>query len=192
MNDDELTGIFDDLTPDDFIRTTTARIETHLPGSPNQGAEAFAKFVQHNVDTVRSSSIHANGNDINPVAVLANASTQWIFAPLPEENMGQYIQRLHDEAVNLNATWVFISRQTMVAATDEDVDTTDPESIQAALDRGLMKKGVIFFAQRHEGDEWEHRHGMMHLEDGGLGPAVFGDPNQTVSYFARILSGMDA
>lgn len=194
MTDDELTGIFDDLTPEDFVRQTTAKIETHLPGDPNQGAEAFAKFVEHNIEVVRSSALAAGGNDINPVAVLANASTQWIFSPVEEENMGQYIQRLHDEAMALGATWVFISRQTMVAATPavNPPDTNDEGAIQRAMKEGMLQKGVIFFAQRHEGDEWEHRHGMMQSEGTGLGPAVYGDDSQPVTFFARILKGMDA
>lgn len=193
MTDDELTGIFDEITPEDFVRKTSAKIETHLPGSPNQGPEAFAKFVEHNIEVVRSSALHAGNNDINPVAVLANASNQWIFSPTPEENMGQYIQRLHDEAVQLDATWVFISRQTMVAAGPaiDPPDTNDQAAVQQALKDGILKKGVIFFAQRHEGDEWEHRHGMMQGEGTGLGPAVYGDESQPVNYFARILKGMD-
>lgn len=193
MNDDELTGIFDDLTPEDFVRQTTAKIETHLPGNPNEGPEAFAKFVEHNIEVVRSSSLAAGGNDINPVAVLANASTQWIFSPTEDENMGQYIQRLHDEAMKLGATWVFISRQTMVAATPSinPPDTNDEGAIQQAMKEGMLHKGVIFFAHRHEGDEWEQRHGMMQYETQGLGPAVYGDESQPVTFFARILKGMD-
>jgi hypothetical protein len=194
-DDDEFTGIFDELTPEDFVRETSARITTHLPGSPNCGPEEFAKFVEHNIGVVRASSLASGGKDINPVAVLANASTQWIFAPTEEENMGEYIARLNHEAEQLAATWVFISRQTMVSARpgSEDMpDTSDEETIKEALAEGRLQSGVIFYAQRHEGDEWEHRHGMMYVEGDGLGPAVYGDPNQQVRYFARILEGMDA
>lgn len=195
MNEhDEFTGIFDDLTPEDFVRETTAKITTHLPGSPHVGPEEFATFVEHNIGVVRSSSLASGGRDINPVAVLSTPSTQWIFAPTEDENMGDYIARLNHEAHQLGATWVFISRQTLVSAkpgSDNMPDTSDEEAVQRALEEGQLQSGVVFYAQRHEGDEWEHCHGMMYIEDGGLGPAVYGDPAQRVRYFARILEGMD-
>lgn len=194
MTDDELTGIFDDLEPDDFNVKTTARIETHLPDAPHRGASAFKQFVEHNIEVVRSSSLAAGGGDINPVAILSSASTQWMFSPVEGETMGDYVQRLHQEAAALGATWVFISRQTMVGSAmidDEDVpDAADPVAVEEALKRGTMSKGVVFFAQRHEGDEWEHSHGMMLLADGGLGPAIYGSQEQKMDFFAQILEGL--
>lgn len=189
---DEFTGIFDDLNPADFAVQTTARVETYLPGSPNVGDDAFIKFVDHNIEVLRTSALAASGNDINPVATLASASTQWIFAPEPDENMGDYVARLHDEAKRLGANWCFISRFTQVAASpagtfdpSEGIDNNDRgELMQAA---GQLERGVVFYAAKIEDGEHKRRHGIMLVEGSGLTPPVFGNPEQPFEIFDAIL-----
>lgn len=191
FNDDELSGIFNDLSPDDFAVQTTARVETYLSGSPNVGDAAFIKFVDHNIEVLRTSALAAGGNEINPVAVLASASTQWIFSPEPDESMGEYIERLHGEAERLGATWCFISRFTMVAATSggvfQDEDIADDKRGVKMMEEGNLTRGVVFYAARVEDGDHQRRHGVMFIEDRGLTPPVYGDPDQPFAIFDEIL-----
>ena len=177
FHDDELTGIFDNLTPEDF--------------TPFRGRIAFDKFVAENIETTRTSWLAADGH-INPIAVLATPAERWTFAPTDDETLGEYVERLRGEAKRLGASWLFISRKTLVGTYlvdgDSVPDASDPEAIQKAIESGLMVEGVFYFAERVEGAERDSRHGLMRPEGERLGEVVEGNPNhQSASFFSRIL-----
>lgn len=188
---DELTGIFDNLDPDDFNDPIT--VKATRGERDNYGAEAFDQFIDRKIETVRESYLASEGQ-INPVATLASRTSEWMFTPTDEETLGQYVERLRSEAKRLGATWLFISRKTLVGSSQQDedsvVDTSDPEQLQAGIEAGLVSEGVFFFAERIEDGVRDHRHGIMKAENSDtLGELVMGNPVQTVSFFATILGG---
>lgn len=175
--DDELAGIFDDLSPEDF--------------SPNRGRVAFDKFVDRHVQIVRMAYLASEGN-INPVAILATDTEEHEFTPTQEETLGEYVARLHDEAEGVGAKWLFISRKTLVGSlsipASEMFDLSDPEQVQAAIEKGLMSEGVFYYAERTEGAERQRRHGMMRADGNRLAMQVEGDSeHQSVDFFSSIL-----
>jgi hypothetical protein len=177
--DDDLTGIFDDLSPEDFAL------------EPKRGIIAFDKFVKENIQSIRMAYLASEGQ-INPVAVFADPMNEWVFVPNDDENMGEYVERLREAAKTLKATWFFISRKTMVGSyltTNEDVsDLADPEVIARLEAEGQMTEGVLYYAERLEDGQREHRHGFMRAEDGRLTQVVEGNPIQTIELFSNILS----
>lgn len=183
--EDELTGIFDNMEPWDFLETASAEMVS-ASAEPNQGAERFNKFVDLNIEVVRTGWLAADGQ-INPVAVLAGPHAQWTFVPTDDETMGDYMERLRKEASQLGATWLFISRRTMVGTLPGDHDTGDQNAVREALETGRVRLGVFYYAERREGDEVQVRHGMMQAMGNHLGAPIEGPTEQTTSFFAGIL-----
>lgn len=178
---DDLTGIFDDLTPEDFLPEL------------KRGILAFDAFVQDNIKSIRMAYLASDGQ-INPVAIFADPTNEWVFVPNDDENMGQYISRLREAAHTLKATWFFISRKTMVGSyvvevSDEDqiADVADPSAVKRAADAGLMSEGVLYYAERLEDGVRDVRHGYMRVENDRLGTVAEGNPLQRMELFSNIL-----
>lgn len=173
---DELTGIFDNITPDDF--------------TPYKGASSFDKFVRENIQTTKISWLAAEGN-INPVAVMSNASECETFAPTDDETLGEYIARLRKAAKAMGATWFYFSRKTLVGsyrtANEGDIpDIADPAHTLAHEDR--LIEGVFYYAERHENGAREVRHGIMQPEGERLGDMIEGDARyQKIDLLDRML-----
>lgn len=175
---DELTGIFDDLKPEDFAPR-------------KQGIVAFDAFVKENIRSLRVAYAAADG-EINPIAIFASPDNEWTFSPTEDENMGQYIQRLREAAKTLKATWFFISKKTLVGALTATNDGTIPEITNtgwAEQHRQLLTEGVVYYAERLEDGVKDCRHGIIYAEDGALTQVVEGNPNaQSMGLFSNILS----
>jgi len=178
--DDELSGIFDNLKPEDF--------------TPNQGRAAFDQFTNNLIETTRHAYIASMGQ-INPIAVLANASEKRTVTPTQTETLGEYVERLGVEARAMGATWFFLSRKTLIGnylakAGDDLPDVTDPATVAKAMADGILTEGVFFYAECHEGSERYIRHGQMAAEGpSALGEVIEGNPlaQQGVSFFANVL-----
>lgn len=179
FDDDEFSGIFDNLNPNDFsgVASTPVRYE------------AFEDFVDHNVRSVRVAFLAVDGNQLNPIAILQTEDTEWMYAPEDDETMGEYLERLRGEARRLNAIRFFISRTTKVGVlpADVDVDAADPVTAQDMLAKDKLTDGVLFFAMERAGNTIATTHGIMVAYANRLGEAQRGDDDQTVALFARIL-----
>lgn len=181
-NDDELTGIFDDLTPEDFAL------------EEKRGIVAFDRFVKENIAAIRMAYLASEGQ-VNPVAVLASPENEWTFVPTDDENLGEYIERLREAAKTLKATWFFISRKTKVGSYAADAsngipDIADREVVKAARDQGILSEGIFYYAERYEDGVRDCRHGMMRADaDDRLSDPIEGNPHvQGVGIFSNILS----
>lgn len=179
---DELTGIFDHLRPEDFTQGF----------GPNHGSEAFHKFVDANIITVRTGYAASDGH-LNPFANLADSTSQVTITPTDDETLGEYVERCRSEAIRLGAKWVFIARKTLVGnydakSTDDIPDTSDPEALAKAIEEGLLVEGMFYYAERRELNEAESRHGIMKAQGNNLGECVEGSSAaQTVEFFKGIL-----
>lgn len=158
MNDD-LDGIFDDLRPEDFESNTTAFAEL---SRTNKGLEAFNTFVDEQLRAVQMMYAASRG-DLYPVALLANTEIQRMYLADDNETVQNYLDRLHEEAVAMNAIWFFFSRASAVSSElvsrDEmtDATMTDPDEIKKQT--GLAP-GMFWYAERCE-DEHTKRMGIF-------------------------------
>lgn len=189
-NNDDLTDIFEHLTPEDFVTETTSMEDL---ARANEGAEAFGAFVDEQLRMLRTAYIAAEGQ-LNPIAIIASPTVQRIFAAEDDESLGQYVARVAREAKRIGAIWTFISKKTLVASHETEYDgspqpdVNDPEEVQAAVATGAMVLGVMWYAERREGNEHQHRIGIMLDEHGRrLGKSVEGSDVQGVPLFAQIL-----
>lgn len=179
---DELTGIFDNLKPEDFS----------VGDGPNLGHAAFDKFVGDNLRTVRTGFLASDGH-LNPIAVLSDSQTQVVLVPEGAETLGDWLERLRSEAQKLGATWFFLCRKTMVghyqsSGSEPVPDATDPNAVAEAMSKGLMSEGLFFYAERMENGDRESRHGLMEIQDGRLGEVREGDPaTQSVEFWQTVL-----
>lgn len=182
-NNDDLTGIFDDLTPNDF---STVR---------NEGSMAFHRFVQENVKSVKIAFMAVDGNPINPLATFANPENEWVFSPNDDENLGQYVDRLRKVAKEIGATWFFISRMTQVATYSVDIndvpkDINGPEALAKASEHGAaVVPGILYYAERLENGVREVQHGIMKINENRLEDPIVGNGlAQSIGLFENILS----
>lgn len=188
---DEIEGCFAEATVADFLRESSAREEV---SGHFAGAAAFQSFVDDQIRAVRTAWI-ASETYMQPLVVLASHDLERIFITDDDETLGQFVQRMSREAKAMQATWTFLAKRTMVAElgpmreTEHDIDVDDPEAWQQALAEGLMRLGVLWFAERREAGEHTRRHGQMVDEVGTLGPLVEGARNQTIPLFEQILAG---
>lgn len=192
MSDDKLTDIFKDITPEMFaIETSTTHEEHgHFVGLP-----AFNAFVDENIRAVRM-TFGAGGNDqFHPVAVLVAPGIRRHFAVEPDENLGMFLERLKREAVLLGAQWLFLAKKNVFAVWHEDLDDEDdradaasPDAATRAVRAGAEQQvGILWYAERREGDETHHRHGAIEINDGKLGSLTEGDDKQAFGVFSLIL-----
>jgi len=182
MDNDEFSGIFDELEPDDFAGLFSTDVQT-----PNVGEDAFAEFVERHIESTRFAFLAADG-EINPIAVLANATTCWLHTPEDHESLGDYLTRLAKEARRVEATWFFFVRKTKVGLGDDTTENMfDPKMLKKAKKNGQMVDGVFYYASRHEGVDQENRRGIMRAHGNRLGELVEGAPEQEVPVFDEIL-----
>lgn len=188
-DDDEFNGIFNDATVADFIRPTSARSEI---ARTNQGAEAFNQFVEEQLRAVRTAWIAAE-TYMQPLAIVANRDSQRIFIPDDDETLRQFVHRMRREAQAMGAIWTFVAKRTMVACLGaptsllKDFDVSDPTVWGEAEAAGLLRLGVLWYAERREGQQQQKRHGQMQDEGGTLGQLIEGASNQDVPLFNEIL-----
>ena len=118
---DTLTGIFDSLTPADFVVETTAIAS--MDGC-YAGAEILDGFVEHQLNAVRLAFSMADGWLVS-TAVLAGREGLRTFVADDDETLVDFAARLRREAVRMRAHWCFTATQTLMgpAAGSEEGDT---------------------------------------------------------------------
>lgn len=177
--DDEFAGIFDDLNPNDFGGVTSAPARK----------ETFQEFLEANLRAVRISYLAVDGNQLNPIAILQAEDTEWTYAPEDDESLGEYVDRLREEAKRLNAVRLFISRTTKVGVlpTGDLPDAGDLNTATEMMENGELSDGAAFFGMERVGDVWERVHGIMVAFANRLGEAQYAPDDQSMDLFARIL-----
>lgn len=180
---DELTGIFDSLTPGDFDRLTSNVHEWRLRKRHQQ--RTFKQWVNDNLLHVHT-AFDSNDGDMNPFAVLENEDWGRLFVPDDDESLGDFIDRLHMEAVGLGAQRFFIAKQTLVDVAvpgggNEEVGDMTPEQQEHA------KLGVLYYGQVRTRVENEHRSGVIFATTNTLGEHVEAPPTQRIPLFDQVL-----
>lgn len=186
---DELDGIFDNLTPEDFLVSfnTTAFQEI---ARVNTGLNAFNDFVEEQLRTLQATYAMTEGA-MNPIAILANQHTQRLYLPSEEETVQNYLDRLTEEARAMDACWFFIARRTEVGAhiiePDESHDVADMDVTKKAQESGALSPGVFWYAERRE-DEHQRRMGIFFDNNGVLErPVEVPDNPQPIAILEQVL-----
>ncbi|GAA1934710.1 hypothetical protein [Nocardioides marmoribigeumensis] len=119
---DELTGIFDALTPADFVRESTAIAA--MDGC-YAGSAILDGFVEHQLNAVRLAFAMSDGW-LFTTAVLAGRQGLRTFVADDDETLDGFVSRVRDEAARMRAHWCFMATQTLIgprAGAGEDDDT---------------------------------------------------------------------
>lgn len=198
-DNDDLTGIFDHLTWEDFaqgidfIAGKTDSFSQPAPPPENAvGSEAFNRFVEASITMYTDAYLAAAGN-LDPIAILVSPEGRWTYLPTDEENVQEWLDRISAEAKLRRATWFFVARKTLVGsyAADEDSeipDVTNMAAIEDAIKAGYVQEGVFFFGKRVEGGDIEAKHGILKDIQGQLTGRIDGNPaHQTVELFNNVL-----
>jgi len=181
---DDITGIFDHLTPEDFFDPDTSAQKI-----PLENGCTFDSFVHEQLTMLRYAFAACDGN-INPMTVLANSEYAIVYQANDEENLGQYIDRMNTEARRIGARWAFFYKRTLVArqAPGNNINVGDATLMEEALKAGATQEAVYWYAARTDGDEPAMRHGYAAIDDAKLGDVSEG-PAQPNDLLNRILGG---
>jgi hypothetical protein len=196
-SNDDLTGIFDHLTWQDFAEGLEPIKDSFTqPAPPPEnavGSEAFGRFVEASISMYTDAYLAAAGN-LDPIAILVSPEGRWTYLPTAEENVQEWLDRISAEAKKRKATWFFVARKTLVgnyqASTEDEIPdaTQDEAKIEWAIKQGYIAEGVFFFAKRIEGEDIESKHGILKDRGGQLTGRVDGsNEHQTVNLFDAVL-----
>lgn len=178
----EFNGIFDDLDPSHFLGQAT--LDSYVE---NVGAEKFDVFWMNMIDATRLAFLASDGDEINHIAVLANAEKAVAFVGDDEEDMGQYMDRLTGEADRLKATWFFMCHFTQVGTAALGEDEPDDVSLVDGKD---LSRGAFLYGRRKEGDEDQIQMGIAMVYGNRLGELTSGAAPQPAKHFAQVLDGV--
>jgi hypothetical protein len=162
---DELTGIFDDLSPEDFVLESTAIAS--MQGC-YAGPDVLDGFLEHQLNAVRLAFSMADGW-LYTTAVLAGREGLRTFVADDDETLRDFVSRVRGEAARMRAHWCFMATQTLIGPRSEDGDTgqeavvwqlTSTEAATAGSHGGFMT-----IVGNRLGESYETQ-----LADPGVGP----------------------
>lgn len=179
--EDTISGIFDNLSPEDF-RTT----EVH------QGAVTHTDFDEFLAAQIHSTHIAFAASDGTPtsVAFLDNGIMVRMFVPTDEEDMGEFLARIKSEGRLIHATRFFIYRTTLVASQElaDDgsyIDGNDAEAQEKAVKLGIENPGLIWYGA--DSRSGQRSLGTFVADGMSLVRPVKGHPAQPYELFDRVL-----
>lgn len=179
MNDDDITGIFDHLTPDDFIITDLSGAKIPLPDGCS-----FDEFVDIQITLLKYAFAACDG-EINPLTILAVGDQSIVYQAADDESLGQYITRMAGEARRLKARWVFFYKKTLVAKAVGDATVGDDSLMQQAMKQGDAWEAMYWYAAQND-DTPPMRHGYVSIDNQRLGKAIEA-PTQENELLGQIL-----
>lgn len=173
MDEDDITQVFADITPEDFHRDTSALDRlTYDPGQAHftSGINNFNGFVDAHVRRSKEASHKPSG--FHAFSTLHNPTEQRHYHPDDDETAQQYASRLAREASEMQATWFYTAmlapgRAYMEGETPPEVDADNPDELAAALESGLLHLSICWFAQSNEQDPPFRRSGIIVLDEEG-------------------------
>lgn len=173
-------GFFDHLSPDDFVRESSARQVAVLDDIP------FDDFVERSLESLRFAYYAADGNP-NPVAILVGPDGRRIFSPDDDETLGQYLDRLGREARKHKSTRLFTAWLTEGGTYEgEDQHDIGSQDGLALVGEENMKIVLYWYAQNKRKPK-QIRHGLITIEAGDLGDCVEADGDHAAPVYRQIL-----
>lgn len=188
MNNNEFDFNFDFLTPEHF----TTAVESSGTAVPYDATRPFDVWVDDHVAAVRRTFAATGWAQMR--AYLVADGTQWQFAAIPPETLDEFRDRVHYEAMRLEARRLFVNRRTqggVVYMPAEDLlDPTGPEALRRVVDAGEARDIMFYFAQHRLSrvpNRVQYRHGLMNVVDGVLEEPIEGAADAGGGYYAKIL-----
>ncbi len=175
---DKIERLFENVTVDDFLPSTTA-VEVKTLPKPTLGPDVFAEFV----DTSRQAALaeweRRSDGHADPIAMLQSARERRIFLAEDHETNQDFWDRLHREAVQMEASWLSM---VMVSAAGALEDTQrqafnykDDAGIDRAVEQGLMREALVSWVHDRVRGKQIATYWMID-DDGTLMPPLESDP----------------
>ena len=170
-DDDEIAQAFEGISVEDFLRETSAMDRTTYGPEHAHftvGRNNFNGFVDAQV---RRCHERAHRGGFHAFSTLHNKVEQRHYHPDDDETAAHYAQRLTREAQEMDASWFFTAMLAPGRAFNpdeeepEEIDPDDPVALQAALDAGLVRMSICWFAQSNDDRQPFCRSGIIILDD---------------------------
>lgn len=177
MNDDDITGFFASITPEDFIAGVGAEMISAETGGladtaffhrPIPARGTFTAFVSEHMDVLRIAFASCDG-EIFPIAAVAAGNQVHYFKAEDEESLRQFTARVHRFASMADARWLFIFKKI----------TTQVQ--------GSQMTGVYWMAGERTGKDVAYRHGYFDVAGQVLGQCNEAHDGSRPTGFTQIL-----
>jgi hypothetical protein len=122
---DQLSGIFDGLTPADFGVESTAIAS--MSGC-YCGPDVLDGFVEHQLNAVRL-AFAMSGGWLFTTAVLAGREGLRTFVADDDETLDDFVTRVRHEAARMRAHWCFMATQTLIGPGSAEDGETGQEAV---------------------------------------------------------------
>ena len=150
---DELTGIFDDLSPEDFVLESTAIAS--MAGC-YAGPDVLDGFLEHQLNAIRLAFSMSEGWLVT-TAVLAGLEGLRTFVADDDETLLDFVARVRDEAARMRAHWCFMATQTLIG----------PRALPTSPEEG--QEAVVWQLTSTEAETEGAMGGFMPIEGNRLG-----------------------
>lgn len=179
MNDDDITGFFASITPEDFIADVVAETMSAETGGlvgaaffhrpiPTRGT--FDAFVSEHMDVLRIAFASCDG-EVFPIAAVAAGNQVHYFKAEDEESLRRFTGRVHRFASIADARWLFIFKKI----------TTEVQ--------GSQMTGVYWMAGERIAKDVAYRHGYFDIVGQVLGQCYEAHDGSRPTGFTQILEG---
>lgn len=195
---DDIEAIFASITPEDFIRSTSALWTQRYADLPDAhrniigvtGQDNFNHFVGAMLAVCRDAAARSVG--FHTFAVIHNIEMQRRFVPDADETLSDFAARLTRESQSVGATWLFtavLSQGRVCEDTPAPIDTSDLTEIERALADGRLSRGICWTAALREVDSSHDRGGIMWVDDctGEITGEVEGELDTSTNLFQHVL-----
>jgi hypothetical protein len=198
LEPDDLTNVFNHLTPEDFVRDTSASGTQSHPEALrnlglNQGPIGYNLFVDLWLTECRRRA--GTEDDFAPFAVLANADIERYFEGEDDEVPADFAGRLHREAKQMNAARMFVAMVAPARAVYKDDEPPQPisgediDAIQQALMTGDLDLCICWTSSLVADGTRIDRAGIMYLDDDGqIGQEIEAPVNPDTDPFKGVLT----
>lgn len=177
---DELDGIFDGLTIEDFMRSPRGDLTLR-----HSQPETFEEFCHRHTNMLQMIFTASEG-EFSGMAILAQLGAkptlERLFLPQEEESVGNFVNRLTAEVKEMGANTLFYVMCTQVKVqylTPDEVSESD-----LAVDRMDNGEEALMWYCEYDGTR---RIGAMFIDDHGAGITRTVETSQHASILERIL-----
>jgi hypothetical protein len=194
MNDDEISRMFAEATPEDFSAPRhTFLVQTSEPGDDLGSRELFRVKVAGLLDEVREIQADAPDGKFNPHTVLESPAGRRIYGPGDDEDNETYYARVAKDAASWGATFFFTAQLAPAAvyehdAPARDIPADDLKRIEAAQAEGMLEEHIVWYAETADDRFAGTDQGVIVVEETGTGVNVPSDVEDSADFMRAVLA----
>lgn len=143
MNEDDISRMFEDITPDLFKTNTSAK-RVNVNSGSDQTKDNFYVWVQSNIEATRicMDVVSEVADHLPMFSVMVNDEETRVFVAEQDETVQMMVSRLTRESQQMQPSWLYLALKSTAAIGGQTYDLSTPEG-KAQLERDRTKQAVV-------------------------------------------------